>query len=244
MSTGRGKNLPGDACKHQQTVDDDREGYSVCVLCALVLEPIYQQDGREKFSKTIVKAVESPIISFLLDVAAHAHIPQFIIDYSISYWKKIKIQLKGHRPRITDRTLASYALYETLCRNNLPRTVQEIECITLCKRAKLFAVESALNLQDAANHPLDYVERFCSLLDIDFYEMKIIRGIVGNMFGLGGIRPQCVVAVVIFLHCKETNKDLQITKICEVCDVSSTNIYAIVRKMKKMYSNNVSLLYT
>lgn len=228
---------------HRQTIDDDREGHSVCIQCGLVLQPIYQHSASVVFFPAAYKQ-QDPVLNFLLDVAAHAEIQRFIIDSSLSYFHKIKIQLQEHKPRFTDLVLASYALYETLSRNHISRTAQEIEFFTQIKLAKLWAVESALNLKDTLNHPLDYVERFCSLLDIEFHEMKIIRGIVGNMFGLGGIRPQCVVAVVIYLRCKETKQKMSLVKICEACDVSSTNIYAIVRKMKKQYSEKISLLYT
>jgi transcription initiation factor TFIIIB Brf1 subunit/transcription initiation factor TFIIB len=140
--------------------------------------------------------------------------------------------------------MASYALYETLSRNQISRTVQEIEFFTNCKSSKLWAVESALNIKETLNHPLDYVERFCRLLDFKYHDIKIINGIVGNMFGWGGVRPQCVVAVVIFLYCKETKNKLSLVKICEICDVSSTNIYAIIRRMKAQYREKVTLLYT
>ena len=248
MSAASGRNIPGDTCLHQQTVDDDREGHSVCLLCGLVLEQLYQQqDRRETLIQTSpekMREEEDPVCKFLLDVAAHAEIPKSVISYAMSYLKKIQYQLMWHEPRFSDKTLASYALYETLSRNSISRTAEEIAFFTQCKLTKLWAVESALNLKDTLNHPLDYVERFCTLLDLEFQEMKTIRGIVGNMFGWGGIRPQCVVAVVIYLYCKELNKKLSLVKICEMCDVSSTNIYAIIRKMKKPYVEKISLLYT
>lgn len=248
MSKPSSRDLQGDVCPHQQTVDDDREGSCVCLQCGLVLEAIYQQpwrqeerDSSEVFSSS---GQSDQIKTFLLDVAAHAEISACIVEYTYTYFKKIKRQLENHTPKFTERVLASYALYETLSRNKFSRTVQEISFFTTCSLSKLWAVESALNLKETLNHPLDYVERFCSLLDIKYHEMKIIRGIVGNMFGWGGIRPQCVVAVVIHLYCKETKNKLPLLRICEVCDVSSTNIYAIIRKMKKMYSGKITLLYT
>jgi transcription initiation factor TFIIIB Brf1 subunit/transcription initiation factor TFIIB len=257
MSESHPGNLHRDArhsqqpCLHQQTIIDDREGDSVCLLCGLVLEVVYQQEwrwdrggggGGEAYSP--YENASDPTFNFLLDVAAHAEIQKCIVQQTFSYFKKIKIKLEQRTPKFPDRVLASYALYETLSRNNVSRSVQEIEFFTNCNLAKLWAVESALNLKDTLCHPLDYVERFCSQLSIKFTEMKVIKGIVGNMFGLGGIRPQCVVAVVIYLYCREIKHKLALAKICEVCDVSSTNIYAIIRKMKSMYTGKISLLYT
>lgn len=243
MSKSRNKDLLGNDCAHRQTIDDDREGNSVCLECGLVLEPIYQPLWQEAADLSIVER-NDPIRTFLLDVAAHAEIPQSIVEYSMSYYNKIKRQLQNHQPKFSEQVLASYALYETLSRNNISRSVQEIEFFTSCKATKLWSVESALNLKETLNHPLDYVERFCNALEIKYQDVKIIKGIVGNMFGLGGIRPQCVVAVVIYLYHKETKNKLPLLKICEICNVSSTNIYAIIRRMKKQYAGKITLLYT
>ncbi len=214
-----------------------------------MLEPIYRDQQQQPHPSELVMKTRCPekeglIVNFLLDVAAQAHIPQFIVDRSGTYFKKIKVQLAKKKIVFKDTAIASYALYETLSINNIPRTAREIEVYTQCEKSTLWAIESALNLRDTLNHPLDYVERFCTLLYLDFHEMKIIKGIVFNMFGFGAIRPQCVVAVVIYLFCKENKRKISLTQICEVCDVSTTNIYAITRKMDKRYVEKISLLYT
>jgi transcription initiation factor TFIIIB Brf1 subunit/transcription initiation factor TFIIB len=215
-----------------------------------VLEVVYQQEWRSDGGRgggevcSPYENASDPTFNFLLDVAAHAEIQKCFVQQTFSYFNKIKRKLEKRTPKFPDRVLASYALYETLSRNGVSRSVQEIEFFTSCNLTKLWAVESALNLKDTLCHPLDYVERFCTQLSIKFHEMKVIRGIVGNMFGLGGIRPQCVVAVVIYLYCREIKRKMSLATICAVCDVSSTNIYAIIRKMKKTYAGKISLLYT
>jgi transcription initiation factor TFIIIB Brf1 subunit/transcription initiation factor TFIIB len=64
------------------------------------------------------------------------------------------------------------------------------------------------------------------------------------MYGLGNVRPQTVVALVIYLFCKEKEINMTIKQICEVCFASATNIYKLARNVKEPYRNKITLLYT
>ena len=140
------------------------------------------------------------------------------------------------------RRVASYALYETLSRHNVPRTASEIQYFTGCDTSLLFKIESSLHLTETLNKPQDFVSRFCSILNLRFRDERRIKSIVENMFGMASIRPHCIVAVAIFLYCKEKNIDCPLKRICETCDVTSTNIYSVIRKMKTLYVNKITLL--
>jgi transcription initiation factor TFIIIB Brf1 subunit/transcription initiation factor TFIIB len=240
MSGARSRNLSSNQCPHKETIEDDREGYEVCTQCGLVLQQLFGN-----VSRLIEEEKNVSVYNFLLDTCANAHIPSFIVDYANSYFNKIcAVVKKDKRRKNTDLAIAAYCLYESLSRHQIPRTAQEIEQYTNIETSTLWAIESALNIKYTLDHPLDFVDRFCALLELPFYHAKIIKGIVGNMFGLGNIRPQCVVGVVIFLYCKEQKIRLSIKNISETCGVSSTNIYKIVKNIKKPFADNISLLYT
>jgi transcription initiation factor TFIIIB Brf1 subunit/transcription initiation factor TFIIB len=245
MSGGHWGNNEAHDCPHSQTVDDDREGECICLLCGLVLEPLYQSQRNEGACFTERENDIQEIHNFLQDVGAHANIPQSLICYTEDYFRIIKKQLTGEKKKkFVDRDLASYALLETLCRHKVPRTVQEISYFTATETSKLFAVETALNIREVLGHPQEYSDRFCALLGLSFWDSKQIRGIVFNMFGLGNVRPQTVVALVVFLYCKEKKINIPLKLICEVCSVSSTNINKLARDVKEPYNSNISLLYT
>jgi transcription initiation factor TFIIIB Brf1 subunit/transcription initiation factor TFIIB len=244
MSSRYSGNNERNGCPHTETIDDDQQGECICLQCGLVLEPVYQTQVNETRHFNDPENDMREIDEFLKDVGEHAGIPLSIINYTEWYFQKIKKQLLAKK-KFKDKDIASYALYETLCRHKIPRTVQEIIYFTSTTAKQMFAIESELNIKETLNHPLDYCDRFCSLLGIDFWDGKIIKGIVFNMFGLGNVRPQSVVALVVYLYCKEKKLEITLTDICEVCSVSASNIYKLVREnVREPYRSQITLLYT
>lgn len=246
MFGSRKQNFSSDDCPHQQTVDDEREGNSICITCGLVLQPIFLGNSWEQGKKHLpeCESVSKTMNrhAFLRDVGANAHICESIINETISYYEKIRDRLKNRKPRFNDNVLVAYALYETLSRNQVPRSVQEVEYLTDSKPGKMFAVESALNLVDTLNCPLDFISRFCSLLDLKYADETMIRNIVKNasQLRLSNVRSQCTVAVIIQLYCKEKKYKITLKKICEICGVSPTNIHNIIRKMDKNHVTKIT----
>jgi len=170
--------------------------------------------------------------------------PDNIISYTHSYFKSLKNDSHVKEKKFADKTIASYALYETLSRHKLPYTANEIEYFTGTPCKMLWKVENCLHFSEMLNNPQDFVDRYCSSLDLDFYKTKIIKGIVGNMYGLGDIRPSCVVAAVIYLYCKELGLQMPMKTVCEACFVSTGNMYKIIRRLPQNIANQISLLYT
>ena len=230
------------ACPHSKTIDDDREGQCVCLQCGKVLDQIFQAQSNEGVPFHDEEN-NANINSFLLDVGAHAEIPLSILKYAECYFQVIKKQLQ-EKKKFKDKELASYALYETLHRHKIPRPMPEITYFCDVNPVKLFAIETALNIKETLCHPLEYSDRFCTLLGLSFWDSKIIKGIVFNMFGFGNVRPQSVVAVVVYLYCKEKEINIPLSQICETCSVSSTNIYKLARKVGEPYNSKITLMYT
>jgi transcription initiation factor TFIIIB Brf1 subunit/transcription initiation factor TFIIB len=180
--------------------------------------------------------------TFFRDLGANAHICESVTNDAATYYDKIKAHLNERRPKFNDTVLAAYAIYETLSRHQVPRSVQEIEYLTGSKPGKMFAVESALKLSDTLNCPLDFIGRFCSLLELKFTDETIIREIAKNTvrLRLSNVRPQCAVAVIIQLYCKEKKYKITLKKICEICGVSPTNVHNLIRKMDKTYVDKIT----
>jgi transcription initiation factor TFIIIB Brf1 subunit/transcription initiation factor TFIIB len=230
----------GNDCSHPRSIDDPTEGTCVCIDCGLVLDQLYFenynfQNERHDFSE---------IFLFIKDVCGNACLPDNIISYTHTYFKKLKSDSYINERKFSDKTIASYALYETLSRHKLPYTANEIEYFTGTACKLLWKVEDCLHFTEMLNNPQDFVDRYCSSLDIDFYNSKIIKGIVGNMYGLGDIRPSCVVAAVIYLYCKEIKLQMSMKAVCEACFVSTGNMYKIIRRLPDNIANQISLLYT
>jgi transcription initiation factor TFIIIB Brf1 subunit/transcription initiation factor TFIIB len=211
-----------------------------------VLEPIFQDQQRESVSYEDPQHNTQEIHCFLQDIGAHAEICQSMLDSAKTYCFQIKAKLaERNQKKFKDKELAAYAIYETLCRHHIPRTIKEIEYFTAIDASTLFSIESLLNVKETFNQPLDYVDRFCTLLEIPFWDTKTIKGIVFNLDEqekLKDVRPQCVVALAIHLYCKEKKIKIGISKICEICDVSCANIYKLVRVIKEPFASKISLL--
>jgi transcription initiation factor TFIIIB Brf1 subunit/transcription initiation factor TFIIB len=248
MKKSSTKSSSFDACPHSTTIDDDKEGTCVCTQCGLVLEQLYMLncehlgDGRS-IEENIYFDVYN-IYIFLKDACENASISYNMISYSISYFKLLKKDETIKEKKFSDVAIASYALYETLCRHHIPRTAQEIEYFTNIPCSIFWKIEACLEFTETLHNPQDYVERYCALLNMTYYETRMIRGIVGNLYGMGDIKPSCLIACVIYLYCKEIGKKMTRKNICEVCFVSTGNITKLTKKLRIDFVQQISLLYS
>jgi len=211
-------------------------------MCGLVLEQLllHPVGKREKYDIVDFRNV----FLFLQDVCANACLPDSIASYAFSYFKTLKKEEKIKQHKYKDNAIATYALYETLSRHEIPRTCNEIEYFTGIPSAIIFNIEGCLYFSDTLNNPQDFVERYCYSLSISYFHIKIIKGIAGNMYGMGDIRPNTVVAAIVYLYCKEANIKQNMKTICEICSVSSGNVYKLIRSLRSDFSRKISLLYT
>jgi transcription initiation factor TFIIIB Brf1 subunit/transcription initiation factor TFIIB len=244
MSGGHSQPFSRNECNHSQTVDDEKEGTCVCTECGLVLEQLM-------FHSAVSKGEWSEshkfydVLLFLKDVCANACLPEYVISYAYSYFEKLKVDPKINPHIYNNNTVAAYALYETLSRHEIPLMVNEVEYFTGIPAQKIFNLEGCLYFSDTLNNPQDFVERYCVLMgNLTYYDIKIIKGIAGNMYGMGDIRPNTIVAALIYLYSKEVNIKQDMKTICEICCVSSGNVYKIIRSLRQDFSNKISLLYT
>jgi transcription initiation factor TFIIIB Brf1 subunit/transcription initiation factor TFIIB len=227
-------------CPHSRSIDDVVEGTCVCTDCGLVLSQLYFDNYQFENEKSDFYE----ILLFLKDVCGNACMPENIVCYAHTYFQKLKKDTYIKEKKFNDKILASYALYETLSRHKIPYTANEIEYFTGTPCKMLWKVENCLHFTEMLNNPQDFVDRYCSSLELDFYSTKIIKGIVGNMYGLGDIRPSSVVAAVIYLYCKELGFPMSMKTVCEACFVSTGNMYKIIRRLPEHIANEISLLYT
>jgi transcription initiation factor TFIIIB Brf1 subunit/transcription initiation factor TFIIB len=230
MSRRSNFNISRTACSHSDTIDDDREGTCVCTQCGLVLEQLFQQQQ----SFAVKDKIDfSNVFCFMKDVCANASIPNCLISYAFDYFKLLKSDMVLKGKRFKDEWLASYALYETLSRHKIPRTVNEMEYFTGVPMQTFWNIESCLSFNDTLNDSQDFVARFCTLLNISYLNAKCIESIVGKMKDVGEIRSSSIVAGVIYLYCRETACKINLKTICEVCAVSTGNMYKIIQKIEK-----------
>ena len=124
MSSGRQQNISEDACPHSSSVDNYSDGDCVCTDCGLVLSQIYLPSVSHlpARGKKINEMQE-----FIRDVGENACMPSNVLTYAGNYYEKIQSNLV---PRFGKKTVAAYALYESLNKFEIPRMAEEIQYYT------------------------------------------------------------------------------------------------------------------
>ena len=226
-------------CAHAVVVEN-REDESVCTECGLVLaEQMYHDFFHPKGWATpnggVLLYGENRIHKFIRDIGANACIPDNVVLYATNYYEKIQAALPL---KIKPWAIAAYALYESLNKFEVPRMAEEIAHYSGVKLQDIWQVETNLMLEETLNDPILYVQRYCNLLQFSYADQVRVRQTVEQMLQLplGNVRCNCLVAVVLYLHCKDSKKKLTLRKICEVCSISATSVHRVVRQLQGLTS--------
>ena len=185
-------------------------------------------------SKELKVFTSEDIIKNLIEnVCANACILESVISSAILYYVKLRSKLAA---RHRDKSVAAYAIYETLNRLEVPRIVEEIEFFSGVRVKDIFKIESDLTLQTVLNEkPSQYVQRYCSMLEIGYLEQRLIEEAINNAPPvLCNLKCNCLVAVVIYLYCRDLKKKVTLKLICEVCCISATSVHRVMRTLKKI----------
>ena len=251
MSREYVQNFSRDKCPHKSTIDDDRDGVSICTDCGKIVEQILYPYTNSNYAMDNYSTQHSNIYYHIEEACNIGNLPDCLIEYTEEWYKRLKYHLTTiadkQMQKIKDKDLASYALADSLYIFETPRTLQEIESYTetsveiLCSIQKLMQNKSSI---DSADDPTLYADRYCANLNLSFHHIKMIKGIIRNMFGLGHLCPNTIVATVIYLYQKEQKLGIKLKDICEACIVSPGNIHKIIRGLQPKYKENISLLYT
>lgn len=176
-----------------------------------------------------------PIHEYMRDIGANACMPDNVVLYATNYYEKIKTSLT---PKFKQKTIAAYALYEALNTFDIPRMADEIAYYTGVKQQDIWRVESNLVLEDTLNDPVKYVHHYCTLLKFSWADQVCVQRYVELLqeLPLGNLRCNCLVAVVIYLYCKDTKKKIILKKICETCNISATSVHRVIRQLHELKS--------
>lgn len=202
----------------------------------------YEEEDNDSFKE---REKKTEIETFLRDVCAHAEVTQSTQEEALRYYKKIYKILKVDQIRLNQtekRIIMAYSLYETLARLKIPRTANEIAYFTECTTTSLFKIESRLKLSSTFSDPADFVSRFGSYLNLSYQDIRIIRRMTKNMYWMGDAKPNSIVAIAIQLYCEKNNIRISLKEICEKCDISLANMYALLRRIKIQHADKIKSL--
>ena len=232
----------GDTCQHLRVYEDEKEGESICIDCALVLDrlcgiPKYPPP-REELQMT---GENERILDYIKDICANGCFPQNVVQCAFNYFVKIKKEIST-RFFLND-ALAAFAVYNALNELDIPRSIDEVERYSGVTVKKMWEIAGCLNITNVPNDPTVYVDYYCSLLPLQYFDANIIRSIVGNLYGMGNIRPNGLIAAIIRLYCIENNrKEIKFSDICRATKTKRAGIHRIIRLLDEKYIKQITLL--
>lgn len=187
------------------------------------------------------------------NVSANAHICESVTEYAVSLLTTIlnnnnNSSSKGSYGMRKADAVAAYCLYTACTNMECPRQMDEIARYCNVSIRKMWEVQKnhGHNCVSPRVKAFDYVSRYCSMLDLDYARgcdiVKIAKSAILKR-QVGSIKSNCLIAVIIYLYCKEKQLRMPLKRIAETCDnISFTSIFRAIHKMDKKYVSQITLL--
>ena len=181
----------------------------------------------------------------LQDKAKKAGIPHAIIEEAKKYYKKLS-ETKISRGTNRNALIAS-CIYISCKKNKVPRSAKEIAEIYGIKRSEMTkGCKSFLeimsigkntnNYKVKATNALDFIERYCSNLDMGNTNMKMCYAITKRAIDSAIVddnTPPSIAAGCIFLVSNLCNLDISKNDVSKACNVSEVTISKCYKKLYK-----------
>jgi transcription initiation factor TFIIB len=168
--------------------------------------------------------------------AGNSGIPACIIEEAKALYKKFS-ELKLSRGENRCGLIAS-SIYMSCKRQNVPRSAKEIAKMfnikptTMTKSCKKF--HEILQMEVASSTPLDFIQRFCSRLNLDKNTKDLCMDVVTKVCELSIISentPPSIAAGCIYMVCCVMTIEIDKKLLAEVCDISMVTIAKCYKKL-------------
>lgn len=231
------------SCEHppQYQVEDHREGFIICTLCSFVIDKVFSFQPNISFphkqqgSFKTYKKSDCDGESAIKDICSNYHVTDQVTQQCLALFNRARLRLKGRN--IPINTIAAFAIYRGLMEESIPRSAQEILVMTGVDLTQIFDVEKICDMGLA---PIpssnDFVERFGAQCGLSYQSIKIIKekcALVNDI--CENYAPHTIAAGLIFMY----DKKLTTRYVAEVCGVSASSIYKIVKKLSKNVDFNL-----
>lgn len=181
----------------------------------------------------------------LQEKAKKAGIPHAIIEEAKKFYKKIS-EIKISRG-INRNALIASCIYTSCKRNKVPRSAKEIAEIYGIKRSEMTKGcksfleimsigKNTMNYKVKATNALDFIERYCSNLDMGDDNMKLCYTITKKAIDTSIVddnTPPSIAAGCIFLVAHLCKLDITKSDVSTACNVSEVTISKCYKKLYK-----------
>ena len=181
------------------------------------------------------------VFNTIIEKCSKNNINNKIISEAKSLYSNIS-EIKISRGANRDGIIAS-CVYFACKECNVPRSTKEIADIfdinitVMTKGCKNF--NEIMNLNKSSRHrvqnksinPMDFIERFCDKLDIDFNEIISICNLCLKNNIISQNTPQSIAAGCIYYYIKKNSLDISKKTLSEICKISEVTINKCYKKI-------------
>ena len=196
---------------HTNKVTDEREGQIVCVDCGLVLTDKifleYNQFSNDEHNNLSNK---------VKDILEKLNLPYcFVSDIVRKY---LSLQHK--------KFLLEYVVYLTLHESGFPISIKDISSVTGISHSRIYDLQE--NDQSICLRPQDLLEKYCTLLQLDYKTYSLIKKELIPEIQTGH-NPLTVIAATIYTFSKKNKLKLSMKQIANVVKISSVSIQRYIK---------------
>lgn len=215
------------SCDHLDYMEDEKEGTIVCIKCGLVLDQLYLHSSYNSCFYNNSYEVQA-----IQDICANFHIPKTIEQKCIEVYENVHSTVKKQFPKAV---IVAFCVYHALMEHDVPRSPQEILCMTGIELPRIFDVEKEItNYCRSDTTSVTYVERFGFHCGLSFNDIQCIKNYCLLADSIcENYAPQTIAAALISYYCKLHKKNITVQKVAKTCLVSASSMYRITQKLTK-----------
>ena len=241
-------------CEHGNICLDNGEGWSVCRDCGEILEPVYlynhsyvnkqtanesriTKNKQEEKNATFLNQRKEEI-DLITTLCEKWHFPNYIINNTKNLYLSL-IQNKQNKLRYHKKNIFAFAFYKTLISNNCSHSIHEICHLFGITSLKIFSKIGFEHKFELPPNIKDFLNRFCSNLELNFQQRKDIFKILQNIKFPANLRPETVCAIIILHYHEKNNLKLKKKEIAKNCEITYQTLMKNYYKYKHIF---ISLL--
>ena len=218
-------------CPHLNHVIDEREGSIICLDCSFVIsDHLFVADSSILYHDYNEITQYNKHHEFIKDTCDRMHIinsfTQKSIDCFEDFFKKLEPKQK-----VDGYIVAAYSIYDTLKRENVPRSLNMISYFTGISWKKLSNFEKKYQKKPNSTNVKQTLTTNYRHFNLTLSDLYNLIGI-SNSFKKTSFSPNTLAASLIYLYCKNNLIQCKLYAVVSTFQVTATAIYRCMKYIK------------
>ena len=221
-------------CSHERNIENQQDGTTVCLDCALVLEERVLYTPSESFHLERKKEEEenqSEEENLLLEIRERWNFPKAVISDTLHLF----INLKKDSNLVSlfkKKHLLAFAFYTNLMKHECSRLPEEVAFyFEMKKYVDLFRIGEYTNLYFVPKTE-DFLDRFAAYFPFTYKEKTLMRNVCFKFYVRHSYQPKTCAVIIIYFYLVYIRKEESVTikDVCEKCGVNYYNVRNLLSK--------------